>query len=117
MYHITNLGDKYLCYCQVQDGQEVWEESNLTDAIFSVIRNARSLNGDFITKDDIVIACCKIENCCQDTLLDQIKSGYKVVLDFDDKRIKYRITQEECDLILKIREGYLTVNESNNKNL
>lgn len=100
------------CEVSIQDGTERWDENNLQQAIFSVIRMARVMNGSFITRDDIkVVSEIKVVNTTDEIskqdqdLLHEIKSNRKIALDCSDPRIKYRITKDECDMIIKIREG------------
>jgi hypothetical protein len=95
----------------VQDGWERWEEKNQEEAVRSMIKAARALNHDYITIHDIdFFDKPNTKKPDEDEkLLSEIKSGHKVVLPFDDPRIKYRIRPEECELIIKIREGDVKV--------
>lgn len=112
MYYITELNNgKFACIVTIQDGSERWFKDTKQEAIYSVIQSARVLNHAYITEEDIEFseepplqsspAMTKNEK----KLLDEIKSGHKVVLNFNDYRLKYRITEKECELIQKIREG------------
>lgn len=101
----------------IQDGTEIWTENSLDEAIYSVISAARILNGSYIRKDDIKIKeqdydkKHKIEVTAEEyDLLEKIKTKHKCVLDYNDPRIKYRISEEECEMIVKIREGVLKIN-------
>lgn len=115
MYYITKLlnGD-WLVECMIQDGWERWREFSRENAIHSLIRAAKTLNGAYIREDDIkeltepeVKAPLLPDSELQ--LLTDIKRGTKKVLEFDHYLLKYRITQEEADIILAIREGRLKV--------
>lgn len=113
MYRIIEKNDgQFLCLCGIQDGTERWLEKDRQLAEEELIKAARVLNGMYITRQDIKY---EYEMCCkpnpQDKLLQAIQSGEKVVLDFNDKRIKYHITEEECEMILGIREGKYDVSE------
>ena len=55
-YTITQLGrDKFACGVMIQDGWERWEEHSVDEAIQSVIRAAKTLNGTELTKENISI--------------------------------------------------------------
>lgn len=107
------------CEVRIQDGTERWSKPTRLEAVRSVISGARVLNGSYITEKDIsfhaqeepvtVVRCGPQVSDGDLDLLQKIKNGYKVVLDFDDPRIKYRISKEDCDLIVKIREGDVEV--------
>lgn len=114
MYRIIRvLHNQWKCECDIQDGTERWQESSRESAVHSLIAAARTLNGSYIREDDIEIIdvnpliSTRTVSFAQQKLLDEIQSGQKVVLDFDDKRIKYRLTNEECDWIIQRREGKL----------
>jgi DNA-nicking Smr family endonuclease len=108
---IDNQTGKYQCRVEIQDGIETWEKDDLEKAFQSVIKAARVLNGDYINQKDITfLSEDRPQIKSQDSiLLDKIKYGEKVVLDFNDYRLKYRITEKECEMIQKIREGELTI--------
>lgn len=54
MYRITQLTTgMFLCECQIQDGTESWQEAIRQEAVQSLIRAARTLNGVYIREDDI----------------------------------------------------------------
>lgn len=112
MYQITKIHNQYHCEVVIQDGTEDWWELDKEEAIKAVIKFARIINGSYITKDDIIYVerpknyFFPVEFSAEEQqLISDIKSGRKVVLDHSDLRVKYRITPEECELILKIREG------------
>lgn len=114
MYRIiyNDCRNIFNCEVQIQDGTERWSETQLFDAIASVIRGARVLNGTYITKKDIEIINTSTDpkkevNCTLEErrLLQDIQSGRKVLLNYDDKRLKYNITDEECDYLLSRRES------------
>lgn len=119
MYSIYKIKENlFNCSVQIQDGTETWTEKTFEEAVFSVIISARDFNGSYIRKDDIIyvdntsLPDKKIEVNEEDfDLLKSIKGRYKYVLDHNDLRIKYRITDEECEMIIKIREGKLIVME------
>jgi len=37
-------------------------------------------------------------------LLESIKNGHKVLVAYNDKRIRYKITDEECEFIVQMRK-------------
>lgn len=114
MYRITynDCRNTFRCEVDIQDGTESWNEVQLFDAIASVIKSARILNGVYITKKDIEIintstdpkkeVSCTLE---EKRLLQDISAGRKVLLDYDDKRVKYNITDEECEYLVSRRES------------
>ncbi len=113
MYYITELlNGEWQCYCNIQDGKELWTEKTREKAVYSLIQAARVLNGSYIREDDIQFF--RQEESVRESkvtkkevvLIEQIRTGYKVVLDFDDPRIKMRITPKECKLIQRMREGH-----------
>jgi len=111
MYLIQELLDgTYQCSLSIQDGTERWCKRTKTEAIQSMITAARIWNGCYITPKEIKeipFTTTKRHEFSpeEEKLLFQIKSGEKVVLNFDDKRIRYNITDEDCELIISIREG------------
>ena len=112
MYEINQLQDgRWACVIQIQDGREHWVEESREKAVWNVIRGARLLNGDYITESDIRFKenCERSEASPDARLLDEIRRGEKCVLLHSDPRIKYKITAEECEMIIKIREGELRV--------
>lgn len=117
MYQITELLDgKWACAVSIQDGTERWTEGTRPDAVHSVISAARILNGSYITEADIRFSRQSpppARTISEEDwmLLQEIKRGAKVVLDHSDKRIRYRLTDEECETIIKIREGDLKCHE------
>lgn len=118
MYKIVKISDTcWRCKVQIQDGTECWDLNDRQEAIYSVIRNARALNGTYITESDIIILDKDDENWAEqlenwgEKLLDKIRRGEKVVLDHDDPRVKYRLTSDELDMVIKVREGELVVSE------
>ncbi len=106
--------NKWLCCCRIQDGTERWYESTLAEAKKSLIKGARVLNGSYITASEITVhemqppKPLEVSQAEYD-LLQDIKRKAKVVLEHSDPRIKCRITSDECEMILKIREGDLIV--------
>ena len=117
MYSITDINGKFHCSVQIQDGTERWISESRQEAIYSVIRAARGLNGSYITEDNIVFYTAPTPflatgcNPAERTLLDQIRSGEKVVLDFADLRVRMNITKKECELLQRIREGEVKLSE------
>lgn len=120
MYSITKLLDnRWLVECRIQDGTERWHETSRETAVHSLISGARILNNSYIHENEIsfyeeeakiaVLSGGKSLSSSDEQLLSDIKNKRKVVLDFDDFRLKYRITKEECEKIVAIREGRLTV--------
>lgn len=104
------------CECVIQDGTERWDEDTREAAVRSLIRAARTLNGSYITEKDINFKQIKPEVLPQRVvsedeweLLTAIKNRSKIVLDYNDLRVLYRILPEECEMIVKIREGDLIV--------
>lgn len=112
MYKITKIlnENRWLCEVRIQDGTERWSENDRQKAICSIISSARVLNNDYISEEQIVMVDQQPVLPRQITkeeekLLQDIKSGNKVVLDFDDYRLKYNITRKECEMLQNIREG------------
>ncbi len=116
MYNITELRNgKWYCQYRIQDGTEDFTEPTRKKAVQGMISAARTMNNMYITEKDISFF---IEGpppplpqmtAAQQELLSLIGTGRKVIIDYDDKRNKYRITDKECDMIVKIREGNLVV--------
>ena len=113
MYKIIHdlKSDKYIVKCEIQDGTETWTENTRAKAIGSLISVARTLNGSYIREDDIEFLEMKRESISTNSisledaqLLDQIRRGEKVVLNFNDPRVRYRLTDEECDWVIQRRE-------------
>lgn len=109
MYSITKQkSGRWFCTVQIQDGIEGWEKPTRQEAIQSVIQTARVLNGTYITELDIEISRDVLDDTSlgpETQLLQDISRGAKVVLDARDPRVLYNITREDCELIVKIREG------------
>jgi len=116
MYNITELlSGNWHCAVGIQDGTERWTENSRTEAVQSVIAAARVLNGSYINQDDISF---HRQQQLQDqrvvseddwNLLQEIRRGAKIVLDHTDPRIRYRLTPEDCETIIKIREGEISI--------
>lgn len=117
MYSITKLlNGEWLVECRIQDGTECWREKSRQEAIHSLIRSARVMNGSHIHEGDITFEeedppKARETTAADAKLLDEIRTKRKIVLDHTDKRLQYRITDKECDLIIAIREGRLDVVE------
>lgn len=114
MYKIIKIieaEDKIIYRCEVviQDGKERWDELDKEKAIFSVIKAARVLNGTYIGKEDIEFVETQYQpvhmTIDQRKILEDIRRGEKILLDHTDMRVKMRITDEECRMILAWREG------------
>jgi len=116
MYNITEENNRYCCCLSVQDGQEFWYESSLQKAIETMIFQARLLNNNYIVKADIAIHYLpdtpecrtpehKVPSVEELEWLEAIRLGTKVVLSAQDPRIRYKISHEDCELIVAIREG------------
>jgi hypothetical protein len=108
---IAKPNGKYICECGIQDGTERWEEDTLEEALQSVVRAAKTLNGTYLRPDQIARLTQQelpVERAVSDEdwqLLEAIKSKHKVVLDHDHHLIKYNLSQGECELIQALREG------------
>ena len=121
MFYITKLlNGKFLCECVIQDGTERWHEDTEEKAVQSLIQGARVLNGSYIRADDITwqtevekvptrSITGRVISANQEKLLDDIDRGAKKVLEFDHFLLKYRITKDEAEMVVKIREGKLRV--------
>lgn len=118
MYLIKrNKNNSYDCFVTIQDSTETFNEQTLDTAIQSVIKSARLYNHDYINKKDITIIneieeISNKNNNVSDKdieLLNKIKNGYLKVLNYDNPILRYRITEEECEIIQKIREGDLII--------
>ena len=121
MYQIV-VKDRYcICSVGIQDGVERWNELNESIAVQAVIQAAKTLNGVNISKQDIQIintldnqeiisSIHKAEDIseAEKQLLREIKIGNKVVLDSSDPRISMNVSEEDCERLVKIREGELT---------
>lgn len=111
MYLIQENNDgSWTGICRIQDGKEKFTEGSRQDAIHSMIQTARIMNGVYITEKNIHFLSLRSkivkETSDEDQkLLDDLRRGEKVALDFNDPRIKYNLTKEELDLIIAIREG------------
>ena len=118
MYWVHELlNGKWGCSVRIQDGTEEWTEDTREKAVQSVISGARVLNGSYITESDITFLKqepppARVISEEDWRLLQDIKRGAKVVLDHSDKRIRYRISDEDCETIIKIREGDLKCHAS-----
>lgn len=111
MYRILKaLSGKMTAECQIQDGTERAEFTDETEAFHWLIKSARVFNGDFIRNDDIerldmVIVDPPPPSQEDQLLLEKIRRKELVVVPFDDKRLRCRITDAECDMLIEIREG------------
>lgn len=119
MYSIYELNTGcYQCNCTIQDGVEQWTEPTLEKAMQSLISAAYALNGVRINKTFVKIVYANsiagtlpatpnsLEKAAEEAkLLQQIKAGYKTVLDYDDFRLKSNLLEEEVELVIAIREG------------
>ena len=115
MYAITQLlSGKWYCQCMVQDGCDRWEEDTREEAVRSLIRAARSVNSAYIREDDIVFQKQDPKppvseetklSTFDEKMLREIKSGQLKVLPFDHYLLKYRITEKEAEMMVKVREG------------
>ena len=106
---IKKYDGTFACEIMIQDGWERWTEKTLDIAIGSVVAAARAYNHVYIHRNEVVVFEEEppLPKTCQADLdlLSDIKRGAKIVLDCRDYRVDYRITQEEADLILAVREG------------
>jgi hypothetical protein len=121
MYSITKLQNgEWLVECRIQDGTERWREKSRQEAVHSLISGARVLNHSYIREDDIsfyeeqpkpptVTQGGTVISAEDEKLLSDIKRGAKKVLDFNHYLLEYRITEQEAQMLLDIREGKLTV--------
>ncbi len=113
MYEVVELADgSWYCYGRVQDGTEDWKPNppTLDGAIKSMISFARVSNGSYIKKKDITVTRYqkppdRVVSEEDWKLLQDIKRGALVALDHTDKRIRCNIDDDDCDLIVAIREG------------
>jgi hypothetical protein len=116
MYTITELRNgKFHCEVRIQDGTERWDHDTRQEAIYSVIQAARVLNGSYIHDEDIAFLKEQAPPLAvhiskeDQKLLEDIKRGDLKLLPFDDYLIRYRITREEAETIIDIREGRVRV--------
>lgn len=111
MYAITKLQNgKWHCSLMLQDGYEEWDEDTREKAVQSLISGANYGNHDFIREDMINFyeEPPKTPNLVSDEdfqLLMDLKSKRKIALDFDDYRLKYNLSENECKMVQDIREG------------
>lgn len=126
MYTIIRKKDgTFECQCKIQDGTEYWIKKTEVSAIRSMIQAARTLNGTYIRSDDITIIDEQevITNMSSNIaptevemeVLYKIRIGELILVNYQDPRLAYRITPEECEMIVKIREGELRVKKSKDK--
>lgn len=112
MCTIIEKNGKYNCQLRIQDGIERWEESTLEKAQTSLIQADRIMNGNYTLAYEINHIVDESEPDRPPgirELWDDIRRGNKVVLERSDPRVKYRLTDDECELIIKIREGTIKV--------
>lgn len=110
MYHVIQQKDgSWACEGRLQDSTERWSRPTLALAIQSMIRFARVTNGSIIRQKDInvheyveVEKPSRLVTEAEWNLLYQIHCGNKIVLDRLDKRLVYKIDDEDCETI---REG------------
>lgn len=98
------------CYLQYQDGHEVWPAKSMAEAYQKLISGAWAYNGIRINRKMIeVTEQIPVPNILQNldasVLFQEILSGKKVVLDFNDFRLVSNLLPEEVELIYNIREG------------
>jgi hypothetical protein len=111
MYWITAMRDgTFWCEGRVQDGTERWSKPTRKRAVQSMIKFARVMNGSMIREDDIGFSTeeppePRVVSEEDWQLLQAIKSKAKVVLPCDHYLLKYRITEQECQMVQEIREG------------
>jgi hypothetical protein len=124
MYQITERYDgDWACEVEVQDGVERWVEETKDRAIGAVVSAAWTLNGARIRRDEVTVVPFAIASGPGDKsvtasnaqLLRNITSGHLVVLEATDPRIAYRLSDDELDNIIAIREGRLTLTPSEDK--
>ncbi len=115
MYQIVCKDGLYHCYLKYQDGTEEWSETDLDIAIENMIRGAYAWNHSRINSTAIEIiknpdsSSGLSVNDKDAKLLEDIKLGYKVALDFNDFRLVANLTPGEVETIYAIREGRLKV--------
>lgn len=106
---IKRLDGQYECQGKLQDGMQYWSHSSRIDAIQSMIKFARVMNHIYITEKDITFIEEQSTNliCTQEErdILNKIQNGTVVILAHNDYRLKYNLTEQEYELIVKIREG------------
>lgn len=111
-----------VCECEIQDGRETCSARNREIATHKLIQMARMLNHAYIREDDIEYldtpAPPKPEcEGCQEwkTMRDRLSRGeIRVVEVIMCKPFQYRITDEECDQIVALREGRLRLQRGPN---
>lgn len=115
MYKIVQQDDgTWIGHVRVQDSTEYTDRCKDKDgAISAVVRSARTLNGVYIMRDEVVVVPYNPPVKCKDgktgivpqSTVDKILSGDLVLVPKDSKILKYRITDEECEQVLAWREG------------
>lgn len=85
------------------------ELETLEQAVSWVVQTNRVMNHNYMRRDEVTIVDQpplgpRIVTVKDEDTLDRIARGELVVLSFNDKRILYRITDEECEFILTRRE-------------
>lgn len=105
--------NRYEAVTYIQDSTINERYGDILSAKESIVRNNRIFNNVFIPVDAIEVHLFqkRTEEITIDELklLKEIKSGEKVVLPFNHYLVKYNLTEKECEIIQKIREGELKV--------
>lgn len=121
MYHVIELADgRFECRCRIRDGTEYYGIKTREEAAEWMVGVAAVMKDGHITTADIqkwlappgrgaaeaAKPVATIASRWWSSLAD-LAAGRKVLVAGDDRRLKYRITDEECETILLIREGRL----------
>lgn len=114
MYDVIEQEDHtWIGYVRIQDGLErTVPLKSKGEAICAVIRVARSLNGVYILSSEVAVRYFKAEptpgpqaELMPQGTVDKILNGDLVLVPWDAKILKYRITDDECEEVLARREG------------
>lgn len=110
MYTLYDRCDKikkrYLSEVRYQDGTDRREFDDEQQAVEYIIASARAYNHEYIRKDDITYRL--VTNDCNDTNMQSLLNNIQHTLNEiknNNPAIKYRITEEECKIIIALREG------------
>lgn len=108
-YTVTKLQlNVWECVMQSGDQKDSWRAETMEKAAKLLIKYARELNDEYISMADISVYDYDPEvdrNADANKLLSAVENGEIFVFHKSHPIVKYRITQDEADLIVGIREG------------
>lgn len=107
-YSILRKNDgTFECFLQYQDGHDIWVVHSMEEAYQKLVAAAWTYNGVRINRKMIEVneQPSDILPNKDSKLLQDIHSGNKVVLNFNDFRLVANLLPEEVELIYALREG------------